>query len=274
MTRARQLNGAELVSFIEERQAKQVRNLKQEHHILPRLVVLMRDNASRVSEVYVAMKQRYAEDIGITLDIVRVAESSLKEQIHELNNDSNVHGIIVQLPLEDASQTQAICDEIDSKKDVDGLGKGAAYTSATAEAIDWLLAGYNVELSGKKVTIIGNGKLVGQPLSALWEAQGRDVTVVDIDTADSHDIIRASDIIVTATGVPRLLKSEDVKAGAAVVDAGTATEGGVVVGDADDALRERTDVSITPVKGGVGPLTVAVLFDHVIQAAMQRIVSH
>lgn len=270
----RLLSGAELVSFIEERQAKQVRNLKQEHHIAPRLVVLMRDNASRVSEVYVGMKQRYAEDIGITVDVIRVAESAMKDVIHELNNDSNVHGIIVQLPLEDVSQTQAICDEIDSKKDVDGLGKNATFTSATAQAIDWLLVGYNVELSGKKIAIIGNGKLVGRPLAALWNTQGQNVTVVDVDTPHAHEIIFASDIIVTATGVPRRLKSEDVKQKAVVVDAGTATEGGIVVGDADDALRERADITITPIKGGVGPLTVAVLFDHVIQAALQLALSH
>jgi methylenetetrahydrofolate dehydrogenase (NADP+)/methenyltetrahydrofolate cyclohydrolase len=270
---SRELNGAELVSFIKERQAKQVRNLKQQYGVTPTLVVLMRDDAPQVSEVYVRMKQRYADDVGIVCHVVRVSENELEKYIMMQNNDSNVHGIIVQLPLKNISQTQAICDKIDSKKDVDGLGEDAAFTSATAEAIDWLLAGYNIELSGRPIAVVGHGKLVGKPLAVLWRAQGRDVTVVDVDTPDAHRILQASDIIVSATGVPRRLVAEDVKQGAVVVDAGTATEGGVLVGDVDDSVRARDDITITPIKGGVGPLTVAVLFDHVIQAALAQALS-
>lgn len=265
----RELNGGELVSFIKERQAKQVRNLKQQYRINPKLVVLMSEDAAMTSEVYVRMKQRYADDVGIALEVVKMPENSLKDYIRELNDDSNVHGIIIQLPLKNVSQTQAICNEIDSNKDVDGLSEKAAYVSATAQAIDWLLVGYNVELKDKKIAIVGHGKLVGSPLEQLWKAQGRDVTVVDIDTADSREILSASDIVVGAAGVPGRITSADVKHGAVVVDAGTATEGGVLVGDVADDVRSRDDVSMTPVKGGVGPLTVAVLFDHVIQAALR-----
>jgi len=266
----RELNGTELVSFIKERQAKQIRNLKQQYHILPKLVVLMSEEASDTSEVYVRMKQRYAYDIGAQFEVERVAEDSLKIHIEKYNNDSNVHGIIVQLPLKDVSQTQVVCDEIDSNKDVDGLGVAASFESATAEAIDWLLAGYNVELKDKKIAIVGYGKLVGRPLEQLFLSQGRDVTVVDVDTEDSRGILSSSDIIVTAVGVPGRVTSADVKPHAVVVDAGTASEGGVFVGDVAADVREREDVTITPVKGGVGPLTIAVLFDHVIQAALRR----
>ena len=267
---SRVLNGAELAEFIMDRQARQVRNLKQQHHTHPRLVVLMSDEASAASEVYVRMKKRYADDIGVIVDVVRVPESELISQIKNNNNDSNVHGIIVQLPLIDNTQTEAICNKIDSNKDVDGLGIDATFAGATAEAIDWLLAGYNVNLPDKKITLLGYGKLVGQPLEKLWRGQGRDVTIVDIDTPDSRGILRESDIIVTATGVPGRLTSDDVKQGAVVVDAGTASEGGMIVGDVDESLRTRTDVSLTPQKGGVGPLTIAVLFDHVIQAALKH----
>lgn len=270
---SRELNGAELVSFIKERQAKQVRNLKQQYRLTPSLVVLMRDDAPQTSDVYVRMKQRYADDIGIMCYVVKVSEEELESYITTYNNDSNIHGIIVQLPLKNASQTQEICNKIDSKKDVDGLGERAAFTSATAEAIDWLLAGYNIELSGRSITIVGYGKLVGRPLAALWRRQGREVAVVDVDTPDARAILRASDIIVTATGVPRRLVSEDVKPATVIVDAGTATEGGVLVGDVDDSVRARDDITITPIRGGVGPLTVAVLFDHVIQAALTRALS-
>ena len=266
---SRELNGAELVSFIKERQAKQVRNLRQQYHVTPKLVVFMRADAPQTSEVYVRMKQRYADDIGIEVDVVRTEEKSLTAQINATNNDSNVHGIIVQLPLKDASQTQEICEKIDSKKDVDGLGSHATYPSATAEAIEWLLAGYNVELSGRRVAIVGHGKLVGAPLAAMWTKHGYDVTVIDVDTPRAQQLIHSSDVVVSATGVPRVLKGSDIKGGGIVVDAGTATENGVLVGDADESLRARDDIAITPVKGGVGPLTVAVLFDHVIQSALR-----
>ncbi|MEO5948785.1 MAG: bifunctional 5,10-methylenetetrahydrofolate dehydrogenase/5,10-methenyltetrahydrofolate cyclohydrolase [Candidatus Saccharimonas sp.] len=265
----RELNGAELVSFIKERQAKQVRNLKQEHHIHPKLVVLMSESASDTSEVYVRMKQRYAEDVGIEVEIMRSEEDSFKSNLEKYNNDSNIHGIIVQLPLKNSSQTQAICDKIDSNKDVDGLGSQASFVSATAEAINWLLVGYNVELKDKKIAIVGYGKLVGRPLEELFLSQGRDVTVVDIDTEDSRAILSASDIIVSAAGVPGRITSADVKPKGVVVDAGTASEGGVLVGDVAPDVRERDDITITPVKGGVGPLTIAVLFDHVIQSALR-----
>ncbi len=267
---SRVLNGAELAEFIMDRQARQVRNLKQEHHMQPRLVVVMSTEASEVSDAYVRMKQRYADDIGVVIDVVRAPESELISQIEKINNDSNIHGVIVQLPLKDVSQTEAVCNIIDSNKDVDGLGANAIFTGATAEAIDWLLAGYNVNLPDKKITLLGYGKLVGLPLEKLWRAQGRDITIVDIDTPDPRSILGESDIIVTATGVPGRLTSDDVKHGAVVVDAGTASEGGVIVGDIDESLRARTDVSMTPQKGGVGPLTIAVLFDHVIQAALKQ----
>lgn len=265
----KELNGAELVSFIKERQAKQVRNLKQQYHVIPKLVVLIRADAPQTSDVYVRMKQHYAEDIGIEVDIVRADENMFDTYIDHANNDSNVHGIIVQLPLKDVSQTEKICDKIDSKKDVDGLGSRATFASATAEAIEWLLAGYNIELAGKHIAIIGHGKLVGAPLASLWSRRGYDITVIDVNTPHATQHIQSSDIVVSATGVPRVLTASDVKIGGVVVDAGTATENGVLVGDADESLRARDDITITPIRGGVGPLTVAVLFDHVIQAALQ-----
>lgn len=265
----KELSGAELVSFIKERQARQVRNLKQQYHVIPRLMVLMGEHATEASETYVRMKSRYAEDIGVSCEIIKTPEETLLQYIQNYNNDSNVHGIIVQLPLKNISQTDEICNTIDSNKDVDGLSSQSAFVGATAEAIDWLLAGYNVELADKHITIVGHGKLVGQPLAALWRSQGREVTVIDIDTS-GEDALRNSDVIVSATGVPRRIVSADVKRDAVVVDAGTAAEHGVLVGDVDESVRQRQDVTITPLKGGVGPLTVAVLFDHVIQAALHR----
>jgi methylenetetrahydrofolate dehydrogenase (NADP+)/methenyltetrahydrofolate cyclohydrolase len=163
--------------------------------------------------------------------------------------------------------TDELVGLIAPEKDVDGLGKAAHYDSATAVAISWLLAGYGVELVGKKITLVGNGRLVGAPLARRWKDSGYDVTVLDDTVTDIASPLRESGVIVSATGVPRLITTDMVPVGAVVVDAGTASENGMIVGDVDPTVRERDDLTITPERGGVGPLTIAALFDHVIQAA-------
>ena len=265
----RELNGLELQGFIQERQAKQVRNLRQQYRIAPKLLIVMSDHASDVIQTYVRMKQRYAGDILIDVEVAMVAQTEMPQVIERANADASIHGVIVQLPLDDPSQTDEICNMIAPAKDVDGLGGLAGFTSATAEAIDWLLAGYNVDLKGKHITLLGHGKLVGAPLAKLWKSRGLSVTVLDKQSDRIAETLQQSDVIVTATGVPRILKSEWVVPGAVVVDAGTASEGGAVVGDVDESLRERTDIIMTPAKGGVGPLTYTLLFDHVIQSALK-----
>lgn len=178
-----------------------------------------------------------------------------------------MHGIIIQLPLADESATQATVDLVVPAKDVDGLGVNATLDPATPLAIIWLLAGYNVDLRGRRIAIVGNGRLVGAPLAKLWRGSGYDVTVFDEQSRDMQAQLPDFDIIVTATGVPGLIKDADVKEGAVLVDAGTAAEHGKIVGDIAPELRDRADLTITPEKGGVGPLTVAALFDNVIRAA-------
>ena len=176
-----------------------------------------------------------------------------------------MHGIIVQLPLLNPSETDEVLAEISPSKDVDGLCIDSKFDAATPIAINWLLAGYNVELMGKKIAIVGRGRLVGAPLEKMWLNSNLNVTVFE----EGDDLSRLAnfDVIVTATGVPDLIRSEMVRLGAVVVDAGTASEHGKIVGDVASEVRNRTDVTITPVKGGVGPLTVSALFDNVILAA-------
>lgn len=267
---ARELNGLELQGFIKERQLKQVRNVRQEHKIIPTLLIIKSLSASDVIDTYVRMKTRYADDISVEVLVESIDENQIIDRIIAANADSNIHGIIVQLPLKNISQTDEICNKIDSNKDVDGLGVNASFPSATAEGIDWLLAGYNVELEGKHIAILGSGKLVGNPLGKMWKARGLAVTMLDDTSENTDEVLRESDVIVSATGVPRLVTSEQVKHGAVVVDAGTASEKGVIVGDVDDAVRTRTDVTITPVRGGVGPMTIALLFDHVIEVCLRQ----
>jgi len=262
------LDGLELSSYIKERQLKQVRALRQSWRVFPRLAIIFTGN-SPVNNAYARLKCEYGKDILVEVDVFNPSESELLNQIEQLNNDDNIHGIIVQLPLANISQTEAAISAINRKKDVDGLTGDSNFTPATAMAIDWLLAGYNVELSGKKIAIIGNGRLVGAPLYDLWKKADLDVSVYDINTMDLASAVKLSEIIVTATGVPGLITNDMISEKSVVVDAGTAAEHGKIVGDLALNVRDRQDLIITPIKGGVGPLTVAALFDNVIIAAQK-----
>lgn len=270
---AKLLNGAELVGYIQERQAKQVRALRQAWKTYPKLVILKTPGASEVIDTYVRMKRAYGDDILIETVVDTVPVNELADAIARYNDDPSVHGIVVQLPLDDPAKTDDILSLIAPAKDVDGLGPDAAFDSATAEAINWLLTGYGVDLAHKQVTIVGNGRLVGGPLTKLWTKSNYNVTVLDETSVDIAGVLRESQVIVSATGVPRLISASMVPPQAVVVDAGTASENGVLVGDVDPAVRERSDVTITPERGGVGPLTIAVLFDHVITAALATVPS-
>lgn len=260
------LNGSELAGFIKERQAHEVRGLRQAWHVNPKLAIVVTIEHPAI-EVYMRMKTRYGADILIDVDIHRIKQADAPGVIKQLNEDPSVHGIIVQLPLEDPSQTEEIVNLVAPEKDVDALGAKAEYEPATPMAILWLLAGYNVDLRGKKVVLVGRGKLVGAPLEKMLQASGQDVVVVDRKTPDITEVVREADIIVTATGVPGLVTAEMIKQDAVVVDAGVAGEQGKTVGDLSPEVYERPDLTITPTKGGVGPLTICALFDNVIRAA-------
>ena len=262
----RELNGSELAGFIKERQAKQVRALRQAWHINPRLAIVT-DVENPVIETYMRLKQRYGTDILIDVEIHRVPAGGALEVIQELNNRDDVQGIILQLPISNSDQTEELLESIREDKDVDGLRKRAIFQAATPTAISWLLAGYGVDLKNKKVAIVGRGRLVGAPLEKMWLKSGVDVTV--FEKGDDLSQLINYDIIVSATGVPGLITSQMIKPKAVVVDAGTASENGKIVGDVSEEVRQRNDVIITPKKGGVGPLTVSALFDNVITACLK-----
>ena len=262
----RELNGSELAGFIKERQAKQVRALRQAWHINPRLAIVT-DVENPVIETYMRLKQRYGADILIDVEIHRVPAGGALEVIQELNNRDDVQGIILQLPISNSDQTEELLESIREDKDVDGLRKRAIFQAATPTAISWLLAGYGVDLKNKKVAIVGRGRLVGAPLEKMWLKSGVDVTV--FEKGDDLSQLINYDIIVSATGVPGLIKGQMIKAKTVVVDAGTASENGKIVGDVSEEVRQRNDVIITPKKGGVGPLTVSALFDNVITACLK-----
>lgn len=259
------LKGSELAEFIKERQAKAVRGLRQADLIKPKLAIVVTvDNP--IIEVYMRLKKRYGDDILVDVEIHRTPMNKVESKIHALNDEDSVHGIIIQLPLEDTSQTDCLLNLVSPEKDVDALGKNSIFDPATPTAILWLLAGFGVDLKNKKVVIVGYGKLVGKPLHAMLKASGVNVSVCD-ESDDVSQAVKGADIIITATGSPGVLTSKMIPRGVVVVDAGVAVEKGKSVGDLADDVYERDDLTITPKKGGVGPLTVCALFENVIKAA-------
>jgi methylenetetrahydrofolate dehydrogenase (NADP+) / methenyltetrahydrofolate cyclohydrolase len=264
------LNGKELAEFIKERQAHQVRSLRQAYNIHPKLAIVQ-CNDDRVINTYVRLKKAYGADILIDVDVHFVKQEEIPITIQGLNADDTVHGIIVQLPLTDRSKTDEIVNMVLPIKDVDALGSAATLDPATPTAILWLLAGYNVELQGKHILLIGRGKLVGAPLEKMLLSSDLDVEVIDREAIDLHEHTIDAEVIITATGSPAILFPEMIRQKAVVVDAGVASEDGKVVGDLHESVYERDDLTITPRKGGVGPLTVCALFDNVIRAARATI---
>ncbi|MBR1795793.1 bifunctional 5,10-methylenetetrahydrofolate dehydrogenase/5,10-methenyltetrahydrofolate cyclohydrolase [Candidatus Saccharibacteria bacterium] len=258
------LKGRDLADFIKEKQARQTRQFLAQK-IQPKLLII-RDSENPVIMKYVGLKKQYGEDIGVEVeDFCANSKAEIETKIAEANNDPKTHGIIVQLPLKtvEKSELDEVLGKINVEKDVDGLtGKT---DTATAVAINWLIAGHGLDLKDLKIAIVGRGRLVGAPLIRMWTNSGYDITVFGHD--GDLKTLKDFDVIVTATGVPHLITSEMVKPGCILIDAGTAAEDGVLVGDVDEAVRSREDLkAITPKVGGVGPLTVCALFDGVLNS--------
>ncbi len=258
------LDGKELAGFIKERQRHQVAGLNKKPHLL-----IIRNSDNPVITKYINLKMEYGDDIGIKVTVFDAKSSDeIREKILEANADTEIDGMILQLPITEKEKTDELTNLIASEKDVDGLSSHSDFDSATATAINWLLTGYDIKLDGKRIAIVGRGKLVGAPLERMFKNSGLDVTV--FHRGDDLNELTNYDVIITATGVPELIKTEMIRAGSVIVDAGTASEGGVIVGDIEEAIRKREDLTaLTPKIGGVGPLTVTCLFDHVIQAAIK-----
>lgn len=258
------LNGTELAGFIKERQAHEVRSLRQSRKLFPRLAIISTNN-NPVIETYIRLKQEYADDIQVETEVHRVKMDILEAKIDELNSNSSVSGIILQLPLIEPDKTDEYTKKINPKKDVDGLGSDEYFTPATAMAIDWLVNGYNINLKEKKIAIVGShGRLVGKPLMKLWAKYNPTGFNSDSDLNE----LRNFDFVVSATGKSGLIKTDFISPNSVVIDAGTVSEDGKIVGDIDPELYTRDDLTITPPKGGVGPLTVCALMDNVIHSVL------
>ena len=259
------LNGSDLAGYIKERHARQAATLRRTGTQPKLAIVQVKDDPA--INTYVRLKRQYGTDIGIEVEVHTPKQDEVPELLKELNKDSSVHGVIVQLPLENPAQTNGIVNLVDPKKDVDALGEKSRFEPATPMAILWLLSGYDIDLRGKRILLIGRGKLVGAPLEKIFQDSGLKVEVVERDVEDLAKHTKTADVIITATGSPAILYPDMIKQGAVVVDAGVASEEGKTVGDLAPEVYERDDLTITPQKGGVGPLTVCALFENVIRAA-------
>jgi len=259
------LNGAELAGFIKKRQAEDVDQLWRIDGIRPKLAIIQCID-DPVINTYVRLKKSYGRDVGIEVQHYQTTQSKIAKLLQKLNSDQSIHGIIVQLPLVNPDETETIVNLVSPEKDVDALGSKSVFDPATPMAILWLLAGYNIELAGKRILLIGRGKLVGAPLEKILTKSGYNVTVVAREVERLIDYTLGADVIITATGSPAILYSNMIKEGAIIVDAGVASEAGKTVGDVAEDVYKRDDITITPAKGGVGPLTVCALFENVIRA--------
>jgi methylenetetrahydrofolate dehydrogenase (NADP+)/methenyltetrahydrofolate cyclohydrolase len=257
------LNGSDLAGFIKERHARQVRGLLS-NKVFPKLAIVQVKDDPAIN-TYVNLKKKYGADIGVEVEVYTPKQAEAPALVKKLNKDDSLHGIIIQLPLTDPSQTEEIVNLVASEKDVDALGINAEFEPATPNAIMWLLAGYNINLAGKKVLIIGRGKLVGAPLEKIFKSSGIEVVVVDGPTDRLAKLAGEADIIIAAANTPGILHASMIRPATVVVDAGVAGED--LLGNVAPDVYERDDIVITPQKGGVGPLTVSALFENVIRSA-------
>jgi len=257
------IDGKKLAEQLLEDIRKKTSTLKRS----PTLAIILVGNES-ASKIYVNAKKRACGKVGVRCEIFsldeKASESDVIEQIRKLNNNEKISGIILQLPLPRAFAVDKIVNTIDTQKDVDGLTvKNNKFTPATAKAVVRILTSLDISLEGKKATVIGRSKLVGKPVAGLLKELGCDVTVCHSKTTDLSVCTIEADILVSAVGKRDLVTKNMVKRGAVVIDIGITREGKRLFGDVSYNVREVAGF-LTPVPGGVGPLTVACLLENVV----------
>jgi methylenetetrahydrofolate dehydrogenase (NADP+)/methenyltetrahydrofolate cyclohydrolase len=285
------IDGKKIASEIKAEIAEEVVKLKNAGKKIPHLAAILVGNDGS-SETYVAYKVKDCEEVGFKSTLLRfgndIAEKVLLNKIAELNNDDDVDGFIVQLPLPDHISEHKVIEAIDPGKDADGfhpvnIGKMVigltSYLPATPFGIVELMKRYNIQISGKNCVVIGRSNIVGRPVSILLSQKGMDatVTLVHSRTKDIKGIVSQADIIIAAMGKPGFVTEDMVKEGAVVIDVGTTrvasskTKSGFkLAGDVDFENVAPKCSYITPVPGGVGPMTRVSLLRNTLLAAQQR----
>jgi methylenetetrahydrofolate dehydrogenase (NADP+) / methenyltetrahydrofolate cyclohydrolase len=282
---ARILDGRTLAQKVRARIADDVARLRAEHGIQPGLAAVL-VGEDPASEVYVGMKRRATEAAGMLSRQVVLPTATTQEELEalvsELNEDEAIDGILVQLPLPRHLDPRPVQELIAPAKDVDALNPYTAgrlavgdptFLSCTPYGVLELLAEAGVDTVGANVVIVGRSNLVGRPLSNMLTLKGRDatVTLAHSRTRDLPAVCRTADVLVAAVGVAGLVTADMVRPGATVIDVGTnRTEDGKLVGDVDFEGVAEVAGAITPVPGGVGPMTVTMLLQNTLEAARVR----
>jgi methylenetetrahydrofolate dehydrogenase (NADP+)/methenyltetrahydrofolate cyclohydrolase len=277
------IDGKALANKVQTSVAEEVEKLKQEKNIVPGLaVILVGDDPA--SHAYVNMKAKACEKVGfysITHNMPdTISQDEIIATIEMINANPRIDGILVQLPLPKHIDTDKILEVIDPKKDVDGfhaynvgrLVTGLdSFVPCTPLGVMKMFEEYDIDLEGKDVCVVGASNIVGKPMASLLLNANATVTVTHIYTKDLKAHTSRADIIVVGVGVPGLLKEDMVKEGAIVIDIGiNRLENGKLVGDVDFEPVSQKCSYITPVPGGVGPMTIAMLLANTLKSAKQR----
>ena len=284
------IDGNEISKQVNAETAAEVEALAQKYGVRPGLAVILAGE-NPASQVYVSRKVKMCEELGIVSKKIILPESVSQDEllaiIKDLNQDDSIHGILVQSPTPKQISEKAVINAIDPKKDVDCfhpanvgkvfLGDLTGFLPCTPWGVSVLLEQSGISTAGKHVVVLGRSAIVGRPMAALLLARGANgdatVTVCHSKTPDLPSFTRQADIVIAALGIPQFLKGDMVKDGAVVIDVGinripceTTKSGFKLVGDVDfDALVEKTS-AITPVPGGVGPMTIAMLMKNTVRA--------
>lgn len=277
------ISGKEISVKIKDQLKKEVESIKKNYSRLPKLVViLIGDN--QASQTYVRNKERGCAYIGIESEVLRYddsfSESNLLEEINRLNNDNSVDGILVQLPLPEHINEEKILNTIDPDKDVDGfhpqnvaklfLGQHSL-VPCTPKGMLVLLEEINYDLKGKEVVIVGRSNIVGKPASLLCLQKDATVTIAHSKTKDLKKVCSRADVLIAAIGKAKFFNHEYVKDDAVVLDVGiNRDENNKLCGDVDfDDVKDRVK-AITPVPGGIGPMTITMLMQNTLEAFYKR----
>ena len=262
------LDGKKLSAKILDDLALKMSKLDKKPHLV---VILVGEDPA--SQLYVGMKEKTALKIGIKSTVLRYPETfeekALLDKIQELNNDKDVHAILVQLPLPKHISEQKVIQAISPKKDVDGItpenigrisiGVEPYAYPCTPKGIISLLDDYKIDIEGKHAVVVGRSNIVGKPMAQMLLNRNATVTICHSKTKDLIDKIKTADILVSAVGKHNIIRREQIKSGCVIIDAGTSKIDGKTVGDVDYENLFELASYITPVPGGVGPMTIASL---------------
>ncbi|WP_210608334.1 bifunctional methylenetetrahydrofolate dehydrogenase/methenyltetrahydrofolate cyclohydrolase FolD [Priestia flexa] len=272
------IKGKEVAAELRAALKEEVAQLKEQGVVPGLTVILVGDNPA--SHSYVKAKAKACEEIGVASEVIKrdvnITEEDLLQEIQQLNESEAVHGILVQLPLPNHIDEKAVLNAISPKKDVDGFHPVSVgnmvigdecYLPCTPHGIIELIKRSGEEISGKHAVVIGRSNIVGKPVAMLLLQENATVTIAHSRTKDLSAMIKQADILVSAVGRPRLVKAEDLKPGAIVIDVGNTMENGKLVGDIDYEPAKEVAGYITPVPGGVGPMTITMLLKNTVDAA-------